>query len=189
MNLFDIMVVLLVVLYGAMGFREGIVKGLFSLGGLCVTVALLALFAGEIAGFSRGLPFLPDSVAVPMAFIVLLVAGIVVSAVAGTVLSGMIHVTPVGFVDYGLGTALGILKALLVASIIAYPMSCASKDGFFGGQFASSQFAPGLARMAKDVVPFAARAARTVSEKIESHRAPVKGAPETGKDEPARKTQ
>ncbi len=189
MNLFDIMVVLLVVLHGAKGFGEGLVKGAINLGGLFVTVALLAFFAGDIAGFAMALPVLPDSVAVPLVFVAILAGGIIASAVIGAVLSGMIHVTPLGFVDSGLGTALGILKALLVAAIIAYPLSFAPKNGFFGGQFASSQFAPGLARLAKGVIPFAARATKAVSEKIESHRAPVNGAPEQEKNEPIRQTQ
>ena len=189
MNLFDLMVVLLVVLHGAMGFREGLVKGLVSLAGLFLTVVLLALFAGEITGLAKTVPLVPDAVAVPLAFVVLLVAGIILSAVIGAVLSGMIHVTPLGFVDNGLGTALGILKALFVAAIIAYPLSLAPKSGFFGGQFVSSQFAPGLASLAKGIIPFATRAAKAVSEKIESHRAPVTGAPGTIKNEPVRHTQ
>ncbi len=188
MNLFDLMVVFLVVLHGAMGVREGLVKGLVNLTGLFLTVVLLSLFAGEITGIAKTVPVVPDAVAVPLAFVLLLIAGIILSKVGGALLSGVIHVTPLGFVDNGLGTALGILKALLVAAIIAYPLSLAPGNGFFGGQFVSSQFAPGLARLARGIIPFATRAAKVVSEKIESHRAPVTGAPETEKNEPVRQT-
>ena len=178
-NFFDILVVVLVVLHGIAGFREGLLRGVVKLAGFAAVAAGLFLFAGPISDAAENLP-MPSSVAIPLAFVVLLILGMVVCSLAAEMVGKMVHLTPLGFVDSGFGVAFGMLKALLVAGMLAFLLSCTPKDGFLHSQCASSRTAPGRARCVNAAVPFAARTGKALAERFAPLAAP--DAPSPGKD-------
>jgi len=158
MNLFDLTVILLAVLNGSAGFREGLVRGLLELAGFVLVLIALVAFAGDIARWGTRIPFFPDTVAVPLLFVMLLAAGLVACAVIGTVVSKVIHLTPLGFVDSGFGVAFGVLKAILVAGVLALVLEHLPADGFLHRQYDASRTAQGCAAFVRTVVPAASSA-------------------------------
>jgi membrane protein required for colicin V production len=158
MNLFDLTVALLAVLQGISGFREGLVRGLVKLAGFVLLVSALALFADPIARFARSIPDIPDILSVPLVFIGALVLGMIAFTLIGEVVSRMVHFTPLGFVDNGFGAAFGVLKAMLIAGILALILSFNPKGSFLYSQFVSSRTGPGLARFVTHAIPFVASA-------------------------------
>jgi hypothetical protein len=158
MNLLDLTVTLLAILLGIAGFREGLVRGFVKLAGFVIAVCALAAFAGPLVHLGQSIPLLPNIIAVPLVFVLVLVACMIVSGLIGEMVSGMVHLTPLGFVDSGFGTAFGVLKAVLIAGIIAFVLSLGPRGGFFYGQYASSRTGPGLARFVTHAIPFVASA-------------------------------
>ena len=158
MNLFDITVALLAVLQGISGFREGLVRGLVKLAGFVLVVSAMAYFSVPIARFARSLPGVPDPVAVPLVFIGVLALGMVAYTVLGEIASRVMHLTPLGFIDNGFGTVFGVLKAMLIAGILALVLSFTPKGSFPYEQYASSRTGPGLSRFVTHAIPFIASA-------------------------------
>ncbi len=172
MNLFDILAVLLVVALGIAGFREGLIRGGFKLAGFLVSLLVLSLFAGRITRFALGLDGVPDWLAAPGAFIVVLVALNVLFAVIAEALHRAVHLTPLGVVDSGLGTLFGVLKAVFVAGILALVLSFLPENGFLSRQYATSRLAPRLIILIERTIPIAATAGKKVLKHIVPPAAP-----------------
>ena len=158
MNLFDLFVILLVVLMGVSGWREGLVRGGVKLIGFILTVIALSVCASQIEGFARGIESIPSRLAIPIVFVVVFIAGSVFFAVLAEALHKVVHLTPLGFVDSGLGTVLGAVKALFVAGIVALIFSFLPAQGKLKAQYEHSRFGSGLVRMVQKTIPAATSA-------------------------------
>ncbi|MCE5249000.1 CvpA family protein [bacterium] len=154
MNFFDLLVILVVAGLGITGFRDGLIRQAVKLVGLIVSVVVLAVFSDFFIGLAQNIRFLPAKIAVPLVFYSALIIGLVIFAVLAAILSRMIHLTPIGFIDSGLGTAFGILKALLLCGVIAVALSFTSPGSFLGGQFRSSRTAGPLSQLVSESIPF-----------------------------------
>ncbi len=122
-NFFDLLVVLIIIGLGISGYREGLIRGIVKLLGFIVTIVVIAVFSDQIIQRSHELEFIPPTIAVPVTFIVMLVIGIIGFNILAKIIHKVVHMTPVGFVDSGLGTAFGILKALFLSGVIALALS------------------------------------------------------------------
>jgi len=153
-NLFDVFVVVVTIGLAVLGFREGLVRGAIKLAGFLFVLFLLGVFAGEIVGFAGGFHGIPRQAAVPLVFLLFLVLGTVLVHVLAHFVHKLVHMTPVGFIDNGLGCAFGILKALLLCGLAAFLLSFAPPGSFPRNEYESSRSAEFLAEMLLETIPF-----------------------------------
>jgi len=184
MNLFDALVILLAVLFGIGGFREGFIRGGVKLAGFLFSLAVLTIFAAEIARFAIGLESIPFWVAVPGVFMAALLAMNILFAVIAGVLYRVVQTTPLGAVDNGLGMVLGTLKSLFVSGILALILSFFPGDGFLQRQYETSRAAPKLVGLISKTIPFAAGAGAKILKYLPLPSSPKKDEPQKQKHEP-----
>jgi len=156
-NVFDLFVVVVTVGLAVLGFREGLVKGAINLIGFIVLVIVLTASIGTILEITGKIEFLPHSLTIILSIVLLLVLGMIVIHLVAEVLHKLVHMTPAGFVDSGLGSAFGIFKALLLCGLLAIVLSLARPDSFFRNQYEHSASAAYLIRFMSETVPFAGR--------------------------------
>ncbi len=157
MNVFDLFVFIVTAGFAVLGFREGLVRGVIKLAGFVGLVVIVAVFAGRIAALAELVDVLPPHVMAPLMFIVVILSGSIVVHVAALLLYKLVHMTPAGFIDTGLGCALGIFKALLLSSVLALAISFAPPRTFFGDQYRTSVSAPALVSLLEEIIPVAGR--------------------------------
>ena len=161
MNVFDILIIIIVIGLAISGYREGLVRSSVKLAGFIITIIIIAAMSDRIIRLSHMVEFLPPSIAVPLSFIVILIVGIMGFHLLAKILHDLIHMTPVGFIDSGLGCAFGVLKALLVGGIIALALSFAQPETFLGEQFRTSHTAQPLVQLLSESIPFVKRTVKS----------------------------
>ena len=161
-NVFDILIVIIVIGLAISGYREGLVRGAVKLAGFIITIVITAAMSGHIVRLSRSIEFIPHEIAIPVLFVIFFTAGIIGFHLLAKVLHDLIHMTPVGFIDSGLGCAFGILKALLVGAVLALALSFAPHGTFFDGQYRTSRTAQPLVRLLSETIPFVKRTIKTM---------------------------
>jgi len=152
-NVFDIFVVVVIVGLAILGFREGLVRGALKLGGFIVLIVAMALFSAPIMSIADMLPMLPRNIAIPLVFLIILAAGTCIIHFAALLLHKLIHMTPAGFIAYGLGCAFGIIKALFLNGLLAIIISCAPPGSFFRNQYETSFSAKPLVAFISETIP------------------------------------
>ncbi|MCD6308694.1 MAG: CvpA family protein [Candidatus Latescibacteria bacterium] len=157
-NAFDIMVFIVTVGMAVLGFREGLVRGVIKLAGFIALIVFMGIFAKRITGLAELVDAVPRHIMAPAMFILILVAGSILIHVVALFLHKLVHMTPAGFVDSGLGCGLGIVKALLLCGLLALALSFAPDDSFLGKQYDSSSSAPVLVSLLSETVPIIRRA-------------------------------
>jgi membrane protein required for colicin V production len=101
-----------------MGFIKGFTKQAFAVVGLILGIILGTLFYKPFADFLRETMNMPDRPASIMAFFIILLVVPLICGVLGNLLSKLIHIASLGFIDRLLGAAFGLLKYLLIMGLI-----------------------------------------------------------------------
>jgi membrane protein required for colicin V production len=153
-NFFDIFILIVVIGLGVAGFIEGFVRSIVKLAGFLAVIALLAALSENICAVGRRIHFLPSTVALPLAFVILFIIGMIVVALVAKTLHAVIHLTPLGFVDSGLGAAFGVLKALLVGGLVALILTQNPGGSFLQQQVTNSTTGRPLIGLLSGVLPF-----------------------------------
>ena len=124
MNWVDVLVIVLALIAGISGARQGMVTALASLSG----VLLGAIVGVQIApSLVERFPSTTTRVAFTVAILVLLVAlGETLGVWAGRAVRQRMHVEPVRRVDSALGTVVLALAVLVVAWLVAVPLTSPS---------------------------------------------------------------
>ena len=91
----------------------------------------------------------------------------------------LVHMTPVGFVDSGLGCVLGAMKALFLCGLIATFLSFAPADSFFRNQYQKSISAAPLVSFIAESIPFVKKAIIPLYKRF----APIIPEPDIEKDD------
>ena len=86
--------------------------------GLILGIILGTLFYKPFADFLRETMNMPDRPASIMAFFIILLVVPLICGVLGNLLSKLIHIASLGFIDRLLGAAFGLLKYLLIMGLI-----------------------------------------------------------------------
>ncbi len=115
MNWIDIVIVILVLGLGFMGWRNGIIKVLFALIGGIVGLVLAGQLWGKVAEL---LPIDNESIAKITAFVAILAAILIISMIAAKVVKTMLHVLLLGWVDSLAGGVVGLLLGGIAATAV-----------------------------------------------------------------------
>jgi len=117
MNWLDIVIIIVIALSVFNGLRSGLIKMLFSVAGIIVGIVLAGRFADDFAGV---LTFIPDDWSKIAAFAIILVAVMIVAWILGTVLSKLISLVLLGWVNRIAGAVLGLfIGAFFMGAILS----------------------------------------------------------------------
>ena len=117
MTVFDLIVIGVVGLSTLMAFLHGLMRVAASLAAWIVGILAAVHFASPVGGM------LPDFGGTPavryvVAFVLILVAALVIGALIGYVLSHLLALAGLGFVDRGLGAVVGFARGLVIAVLL-----------------------------------------------------------------------
>lgn len=117
MHWLDIVIIVVAALVGLSGLRNGIIRMAFGLAGLIGGIVLAGRHYGGLAALLS-----PDDAlwAKILAYIILLVATIVVAGVIGWFVAKLVHLAMLGWLDRLLGLAIGVfMGCMLCAAVLA----------------------------------------------------------------------
>lgn len=157
-NYFDIFVVIVTLGLAILGLIEGLVRGTIKLAGFIALLILIFMFFNRIIAMANRITILPQNIMIPLVFFVILIAGICVIHLIANVLHKLVHLTPIGFIDHGLGCALGILKALFLNGILALVISLTPPGSFLKNQYDTSVSADHLVTFISQTFPLIKKA-------------------------------
>ena len=166
-NLFDLGVLVLVVIFGMFGFRDGLIKGAVKLAGFIAILVLLTVYSDQITALAISMDLMPPQFAVPIAFVVLFCLGVIAVHVIALALSGAVALTPAHGLDVGLGCAFGILKALFLGGLVALALSYGNPDSLINRQYRTSRFAIPLHQFVITTFPLLRTAAVSIYQRFE----------------------
>ncbi len=112
-----------IAIFGVLGFKDGVVKRVLEIAGVFVTLVLTARFAtlaepwvAEKTGFDEG-------AALIVTWAALFFAGLVLSRFLASLVSKLIRLTILGWLDRGGGAIVGMAFGTLVASVLLLAIS------------------------------------------------------------------
>ncbi len=143
MNPLDIVIIVALAIPTFTGLKLGLIKAVLSLAGVIIGVVVASNLYQPAA---RLLGFIPDeNIANVIAFVVILLAVIIVATLAARLLKFLASVTMLGWVDHIGGAALGFLLGTILFSALL-----AASVKFFGDSLVTESF---LAEIMLDKFP------------------------------------
>ena len=117
MNWLDIVIIVVAVLLGIAGLRQGIIKTVFGIAGLIGGIVLAGRYYGGLAALLSPAGATWANIA---AYAIILLATLIVASVIGWFVAKLVHLTILGWLDRLVGCVLGvIIGSLLCAAVIA----------------------------------------------------------------------
>lgn len=104
--------------FGFMGFRDGVVKRLLEVVGILVTLILTARFATELLPWTRENTGLPEGAALFITWAGLFLVGFLLSKLLAVFLSKLLRLTILGWIDKWGGAVIGVVIGTLFCSVI-----------------------------------------------------------------------
>lgn len=117
MNWLDIVIIVVAVLLGLAGLRQGIIRTVFGIAGLIAGIVLAGRYYDELAAllFPAGATW--GNIA---AYAIILLATLVVAGVIGSLVAKLIHFAALGWLDRLVGCVLGlVIGGLFCAAVLA----------------------------------------------------------------------
>jgi len=117
MNWLDIVIIVVAVLLGIVGLRQGIIKTVFGIAGLIGGIVLAGRYYDELAAVlsSSGATWVNIA-----AYAIILIATLIVASVIGRLVAKLVHLVLLGWLDRLVGCILGVfIGGLLCAAILA----------------------------------------------------------------------
>jgi len=117
MNWLDIVIIVVAVLLGIVGLRQGIIKTVFGIAGLIGGIVLAGRYYDELAAVlsSSGATWVNIA-----AYAIILIATLIVAGVIGRLVAKLVHLVLLGWLDRLVGCILGVfIGSLLCAAILA----------------------------------------------------------------------
>jgi membrane protein required for colicin V production len=115
MHTIDILFLIACVFFIFTGIRRGLVGEVFRLLALIVGFCAAFLFYTEPAAYFN---FSNRAVSNTLAFIIIFIAAALIILSVGWIIKKIIHLTPLGWVDYFSGGAIGLVKAMFIFWVI-----------------------------------------------------------------------
>ena len=117
MNWLDIVIIVVAVLLGIAGLRQGIIKTAFGIAGLIGGIVLAGRYYGGLAALLSPSGATCANIA---AYAIILIATLIVASVIGWFVAKLVHLTILGWLDRLVGCVLGVvIGSLLCAAILA----------------------------------------------------------------------
>ena len=117
MNWLDIVIIVVAVLLGLAGLRQGIIRTVFGIAGLIGGIVLAGRYYDELAAVlsSSGATWVNIA-----AYAIILIATLIVAGVIGRLVAKLVHFVLLGWLDRLVGCVLGVfIGGLLCAAILA----------------------------------------------------------------------
>ena len=152
-NALDMVIIGIVLWFGIAGFREGLILGVVKLAGFIITVILMAVFADTIGKLAVFIPLIPHKAAVIVVFMSVFIIVSIIFAILGNIIKKVVHLTPLGILDSGLGITIGIVKAVFLGGVLALIFSMTSSNGYLNKQYKSSYSGAPLAKFISCSIP------------------------------------
>jgi len=117
MNWLDIVIIVVAVLLGIVGLRQGIIKTVFGIAGLIGGIVLAGRYYDELAAVlsSSGATWVNIA-----AYAIILLATLIVAGVVGSLVAKLVHLVLLGWLDRLVGCVLGVfIGGLLCAAVLA----------------------------------------------------------------------
>ena len=153
MNWLDIVIIVVVVLLGFGGLRQGIIRTVFGIAGLIGGIVLAGRYYDELAAVLSPSGATWVNIA---AYAIILLATLIVAGVVGNLVAKAVHFAALGWLDRLIGCVLGIfIGGLLCAAILAivlkyYPAAAATISQSGVAEFLMDQFPLLLALLPAD---------------------------------------
>jgi membrane protein required for colicin V production len=117
MNWLDIVIIVVAVLLGIVGLRQGIIKTVFGIAGLIGGIVLAGRYYDELAAVLSPSGATWVNIA---AYAIILIATLIVAGVIGRLVAKLVHLVLLGWLDRLVGCILGVfIGGLLCAAILA----------------------------------------------------------------------
>jgi membrane protein required for colicin V production len=118
MNWLDIVIIIGLVISVFSGIQQGLVRIAFSLAGGIIGVVLAGRYSDALA---EKLSFISDpGIAGIVAFVIIIIATMIVAAILGMIVKKIVHAVLLGFVDKLGGAVVGLLMgAIFIGAILA----------------------------------------------------------------------
>jgi membrane protein required for colicin V production len=117
MNWLDIVIIVVAVLLGLVGLRQGIIKTVFGIAGLIGGIVLAGRYYDELAALLSPSGATWVNIA---AYAIILIATIIVAGVVGHFVAKLVHFAALGWIDRLVGCVLGVfIGGLICAAILA----------------------------------------------------------------------
>jgi membrane protein required for colicin V production len=117
MNWLDILIIVVAVLLGLAGLRQGIIRTVFGIAGLIGGIVLAGRYYGGLAALLSPAGATWANIA---AYAIILLATLIVAGVVGSLVAKLVHFAALGWLDRLVGFILGIvIGGLLCAAVLA----------------------------------------------------------------------
>jgi len=117
MNWLDIVIIVVAVLLGLAGLRQGIIRTVFGIAGLIGGIVLAGRYYGGLAALLSPSGATWANIA---AYAIILFATLIVAGVVGSLVAKLVHFVMLGWLDRLVGCILGvIIGGLLCAAVLA----------------------------------------------------------------------
>ena len=117
MNWLDIVIIVVAVLLGLVGLRQGIIKTVFGIAGLIGGIVLAGRYYSGLAALLSPAAATWTNIA---AYAIILVVALIVASVVGRLVAKLVHIVMLGWLDRLVGCVLGVvIGGLLCAAILA----------------------------------------------------------------------
>jgi membrane protein required for colicin V production len=145
MNSIDTIIVVVVLLFGALGIYWGFIRQVLAVAGLLAGVILASRYgtavADALSSFIRS-----DTLAQALGFLIVLVAVSSLVSFLATLLRRFVGLLFLGWLDHLIGGLLGVLQGLLACTIILI-VAATFPNTLWSTALGNSQFAPMLVRV------------------------------------------
>jgi len=123
MDLAVVIALPVIFLFGVMGHRDGVVKRVLEILGVFVTLILTARFATAVNPWMMEQTGVSEGPALLITWAALFFAGLLLSRLLATLLSKLIRLTILGWLDKVGGAVVGMALGVLVASVVLVAIS------------------------------------------------------------------
>ncbi len=107
-----------IVFFGILGFKDGVVKRVLEIAGVFVTLVLTARFATVVEPWVADKTGVNEETALLLTWAVLFFAGLLLSRFLASLLSKMVRLTLLGWLDRWGGALVGVALGTLVSSVL-----------------------------------------------------------------------
>ena len=107
-----------IIVFGILGFRDGVVKRILEIAGVLVSLILTARFATAVQPWMMDKTGMNEGASLLVTWAVLFIVGLVLSRMLATIISKALRLTVLGWLDRWGGALVGIALGTLVTSVL-----------------------------------------------------------------------